>query len=220
MKNLCKLIKDTNGFAITMFLLMLIPLSLVLIISLSEIANTSRVADKTVNYAVANAVKSAAMMVDPESQAQGNPHIAYERAYEEFIKNIRYSLMLDENGNAIANSSINGTVKYWVLIYNGDDMYKGYTEDYKVASYAYYTSEGGSFISPLSEINDTITDMPKTIYVNNNGLTDIEEGKKVILNEPGIIAVIQAEGKPIVVNKNETITRWAYGKIVKRKVED
>lgn len=219
MKNLCsKLIKDTQGFAITMFLLMLIPLSLVLIISLSEIANTSRIADKTVNYAVANAVKSAAMMVDPESQAQGNPHIAYERAYEEFIKNVKYSLMLDENGNATPNSSIDGTVKYWVLIYNGDDMYEGYTENYKVSSYAYYTSEGGTFANPLSEINNTITGMPKTIYVNNSGLTDAEEGKKVILNEPGVIAVIQTEGKSIAMNKSETITRWAYGKIVKRKV--
>lgn len=217
MKNLCrKLLNDNSGLVISMFLLMLIPLSLILIVSLNEISNTSRVADKTVNYAVANAVKSAAMMVDPQSQAQGNPRIAYERAYNAFIENIKFNLMLDDEGEALSGSSVSGTINYWILIYNGDDHYKGYTNDYKVVSYAYYTTDGGTFNNPRLE-TPNITGMPKTIYVNENGLTDIEDGKKVILDEPGVIAVIQVEGKPIVVNNSETITRWAYGKIVKKK---
>lgn len=219
MKNLySRFIRNTQGFAITLFLLILIPLCLAFIISSTEIANINRMANKTVNYAVTNAVKSAAMMVDPESQAHGKPHIAYTRAFDEFIKNIKYSLMLDDNGRGLSNSPVNDTVKYWLIIYNGDSEFKGYNDEYKVASYAYFTSEGGTFSSPYIEIRDDITGFPFTKFVTDNGLSDVN-GKKVTLDMPGVIAVIQVAAEPIILDKPEIITRWACGKLVKRKVD-
>lgn len=217
MKNLCNnLIKDTKGVAITAFLLLLIPLSLLFTISLNETARFSRVADKTLNYAVIDAVKSAAMMVDPESQAQGNPHIAYERAYDEFINSLFYNLSLNSYGEGNTGSSLSSAegIKFWMLVYNGDDVYHGYTENFKVASYALYTNASGS----LTEyITDTIVGFPRTLYVGEDGITEnSENNKRVVLNEPGVLAVVQAKGRTVLAEKEETVTRWAYGKIVKK----
>lgn len=205
--------KDTSGMIITIFLLFLIPLSLFLIISQTEIANISRVADKTVNYAVTNAVKSAAMMVDPESQAQGEPRIAHKKAYDEFVNNIKYSLYINEMNETTNKSSIDGKIKYWLLVYNGDSIYKGYTEEDEVKEMVLYQGEIGIRSEP-QEFH--ILNSENIVYVNESGINEIEKGKKVKLIKPGVLAVIQVEGKPVVLNKKETITRWAYGKIVKK----
>ncbi len=221
-----KLNNDEKGFVFTVIFLLLLPLLVFLMISSAEITRTERTTNKTLQQALSNAVKDAAHMVDEKSQAMGEPRIDYERAYNRFIESLSYNLnllLLNDNIGGVPViegpsdvSSIVGDIKYWLLIYNGDDKYKGY-KDGKVASYAYFTNEGGY----NEDINNSIIGFPKYLDISKDGFVN-ESDISITLKSPSVVAVITTNINSVVSDKDgKEVTRWALAKIVERdKVEN
>ena len=216
-----KMSGNESGFAFTVMFLLLIPVLVFLMISSTEIARTERATNETLQQALSNAVKDAAHMVDEESQAMGEPKIDYEKAYNRFVESLSYNLLLlnnDYDGSLNIEgpsdvSSITGNLKYWLLIYNGDDKYKGY-KDGKVVSYAYFTNENDyyEFI-----IDESETGFPKQLYVTQDGFSD-ESGISITLKSPSVIAVITTNINPVVSDKEgKKVTRWALARVVQKK---
>lgn len=181
--------------------------------SIIELRNINTAADDTLQKAVTESTKNAAMMVDKGSQAKGDPHIAYENSINEFNNDLKYELGLDSSLNGNQDTSIK-SLKYWVIIYNGDNKYNGYDSNNKVESYAYYTFDNGENVY----ISNDITGFPKTLYITDNGIMDSPGANsiKITVNNPGVIAVVQANVNPVLTNSTNAVTRWAFAKIVKK----
>lgn len=208
-----RLIKDESGAVFTVLILILIPLLIFIIVGKTEIKRLYIASDNNLQNAVSFATKNATDMVDVESQSQGNPRIAYEKAINEFKNSIVYELGLNNSDNS---TLIMKNMKYWVVIYNGDTTYSGYDENNKVASYAYYTNESGT---EVNDIDNTITGFPKTLYITDSGISDTQtsDSVKVTLTAPGVLAVVQGEVNGVYTKNTTTTTRWAYAKIVKKQ---
>lgn len=205
---------DEDGFAFTIVFLLILPLMLFLIISSPQITRTERATNETLQQALSNAVSDAAHMVDRESQSMGEPRIDYERAYNRFIESLDYNLTLLDGAPGEA-SSVKGDITYWLLIYNGDDKYKGYKGG-KVASYAYYTNENG--YSDLI-IDNSITGFPQYIDISENGFAG-GKGINVSIENPSVVAIITTNINPITQGKGEKVTRWAIAKIIEKNKDE
>lgn len=216
MKNLkiANLWYSEKGAVLTVVVLILIPLLLATFIFIPELKRTYFASDNKLQNAVSLATKDAANMVDPESQAQGNPHIAYEKARNQLIDKLQYNLALNTDMSG-KNVSIFKSLKYWVLIYNGDTQYKGYDENNKVVSYAFYTNQNGA---EESVIDNSITGFTQTLYISDTGISDTQTVNSVLvtLTEPGVLTVVQGETKQIFTKETKLTTRWAYANITKK----
>lgn len=229
-----KLNKDIRGGAITIFLLLLIPVLLFIFISRIEETRVLRATNVTLENAVEEAARYGAMMIDPESQAMGKPLIAYNKAIEMLREQLKVSLGLDDNFKGDDTTSLDNA-EYQGIIYNGVDGIEGYKyEDYfnkyygddnKIAYMVYFSNNGLNIIEEsglnLEEFN------PRTFYVNDDGITEYytDGSIKVTMDAPGVLLHVKATVNPVIVNQEEgdykeTVARWAYAKIVKREEEE
>lgn len=227
-----RFIKDERGGVITTLILLIIPMVLLGMINLTENTNILRGSDTTLQNAVTVMSRHTAMMVNPDSQAKGDPLIAHQKAYNAFLQEFKYTL-----GNHLehTNTTIDtATVKYWFLVYNGRHTYKGlnfsgdsivegsdiaYSTDpsdiNQVYSYAYYTNaEGGS-----TSFTNSTSGFPRTFYVSENGIhsESVSNSIKVTLKEPGVLVVLNADINSLITERDENVTRWAFAKIVTEK---
>lgn len=219
-----KLLDDEKGAVISVFLLVLIPMFIIGVIGLTENTNIMRSSDSTLQNAVTVASRHSAMMIDSDSQAKGDPLIDHKKAYNNLVNELNYILGLDSGLRATVDPS---SVKWWMLVYNGDNTYKSmefssagdsmhevdkaYSEN--VMPYAFYASDGSEVVT------ETITGFPYTLYVSNEGILDSEtrDSVKVTLKEPGVLLVVNANINSLMVDNPENATRWAYAKVSKRK---
>lgn len=219
---------DERGGAITVLLLFLLPLLMFMFISRVEETRILRATNETLEKAVEESAKSAAMMVDPESQAKGNPLISHNRAIEMLEEQLKASLGLDNDFKGSITTSLD-EVRYWAVVFNGVDNYGGYKyEDYireyyaksEVAYLKYFTSHGSE---EEIKVPESTKDTFVTFYVNNeNGISYVPSkgAIKVTMDRPGVLLVVQGRVNPVIVSGNdsnrEVVTRWAYAKVVKR----
>lgn len=218
MKNqVFRFIKNEKGFAYTAMFLFLLPLILFLSISSTEIKRAERATNETLQQALSHAVNNAAHMVDKESQAMGQPHIDYERAFKTFADTLSYNLTLIDyqtaGDTADDASSITKDVTYWLLIYNGDDNFKGYKGG-KVASYAYYTNEKGY---DECFVDDSVIGFPKDIDISDSGFVKTDRSIQTAIERPSVIGIIQTNVKSITGKKGEDVSRWAKAEIIVKK---
>lgn len=220
-----KLLKDERGATITVLMLVILPMLIIGLVSLTENTNILRGSNTTLQNAVTVISRHSAMMINAESQAKGDPLIAHKKAYDLFLNELNYTLGADIEGTTLEN------IKYWMLIYNGRYTYKGYSfgdetftsgegdnpydivdELEEVKSFAYYSNVDSN------EITDDHIDFPRTFYVSDSGILDYEvEGSvKVTLKHPGVLLVLNADINPLIVNQKENVTRWAYATIIKK----
>lgn len=215
-RKMANLWNDEKGAALTVAVLLLIPLLIATFVFQTELKRTYLASDKKLQNAVSMATKDATNIVDPESQAQGDPHVAYENAMNQFKAKLQYNLALntDMGGKEV---SFFKTLKYWVLIYNGDTKYNGYDANNKVVSYAFYTNQNSI---EESTIDNSITGFPKTLYVNDNGISDTpsQNSVPVTLTAPGILTVVQGNTNQIFSKNTRPTTRWAYAMITKKSI--
>ena len=120
-----KLYKDTKGGTITILLLFLLPILLFTFISRIEQTRVLRATNVTLEYAVEESARYGAMMIDPGSQAIGEPLIAYNRAIPVIEEHLKTFLLLDDNFNGVSGSSFE-SIEYQCIIYNGIEGIEGY----------------------------------------------------------------------------------------------
>lgn len=226
-----KLNKDISGGTITILLLFLIPVLLFIFISRIEETRVLRATNVELEHAVEEAARHGAMMVDPGSQAIGEPLIAHNRAIPMLKEQLSVSLGLDDNFKGDDTTSLDN-VEYQGIIYNGIDgiegyEYAGYFNDYygdnNEIAYMVEFSNGGSSI--IEESGSNLENFsPKTFYINDDGITDYYTSGsiQVTMDAPGVLLYVKATVNPVIVNQEEgdykeTVARWAYAKIVKRE---
>lgn len=231
-----KLYKDTKGGTITILLLFLLPILLFTFISRIEQTRVLRATNVTLENAVEESARYGAMMIDPGSQAIGEPLIAYNRAIPVIEEHLKTFLLLDDNFNGVSGSSFE-SIEYQCIIYNGIDGIEGYKyEDY---FNNYYEDNQVAYMVKLSSnekptiIENTIyghdTFNPLTFFVNDDGIfneygvftEESIDAIKVTMDAPGVLLYVKAKINPVIVNQDEddykeTVARWAYAKIVKR----
>lgn len=228
-----RVLKDERGGVVTTLVLLIIPMLLLGMINLTENTNILRGSNTTLQNAVTVMARHPAMMVNPDSQAKGDPLIAHKKAFNTFLDEFQYTL-----GNHIDNTSTTidtSTIKYWFLVYNGRHTYQSigfdgsgniseggsvaYDSDNasinQVYSYAFYSNVEGS----VNYFGNDISGFPKTVYVSSNGITDTRDNAasdnvKVTLKEPGVLVVLNADINSLITEKDENVTRWAFAKIV------
>ena len=138
--------KDTLGGALTVVFLVLLPIFVFGIISNIEIDYLNSITEETLERALIEATKASAAMVDPKSNSQADPRIAYNKARTEFIEILHTNLGLKDQLTIVKND-----VKYWLIVYNGDTKY-GDFDDYRVAPYYYCTNESGTFFEEVGTV--------------------------------------------------------------------
>lgn len=232
-KHFKKLNKDIRGGAITILLLFLLPILIFIFISRIEETRVLRATNVELEHAVEEAARHGAMMVDPGSQAIGEPLVAHNRAIPMLKEQLKASLGLDDDFKGDDTTSLDN-VEYQGIIYNGVDGIEGYKYEehfnnyyeeneiaYMVEFYndnLYIINESGSNFEVFS---------PKIFYINDDGITDYytDNSIKVTMDAPGILLHVKAKVNPVIVNQEEgdykeTVSRWAYAKIVKREEEE
>lgn len=211
-----RFINDETGAIGTIIILILIPIFVFILISAPSLVRYQRETNTVLQNAVDYAVKDAALIVDKESQAFGEPRIDYQRAKDTFIETLRNNIKAyAEEGNSFED------IEYSLLIYNGDDKYKGY-DGGKVASYAFFTNDD-------SYITNDITGFPKKLGITEKGITDnlYQTDIKVKIDKPTVLAVVRGKIVPIIDDEDRSgetedvyVTRWALGEIRVRKDDD
>ncbi|WP_459195609.1 hypothetical protein [Wukongibacter baidiensis] len=213
-----KLIKEEEGAIGSIIILILIPILVYILISAPNLARYQRATNTVLQNAVDYAVKDAATMVDEESQALGEPRIDYAKAKERFLESLAYNInAYSEEGSSFED------VEYSLLIYNGDDKYKGY-DGGKIASYAFFTKDD-------SVITNSIDGFPVKLGITEDGITDklYETDINVSVDRPFVLAVVKARIVSILDKKSNNegndkegvyVTRWSLGEIRVRKVDD
>ena len=227
------LIRDTKGGAISILLLFLLPVLLFIFISRSEETRILRATNVTLENAVEEAARYGAMMIDPETQAKGEPLIAYNKAIPMLEEQLKVSLGLDKNFKGNDTTSLDN-VEYQTIIYNGisgitgyeyGEHFNKYYEENEVAYMAEFSSDGSSNIIEKDDYN--VEFIPKTFYISDKyGITEFETNDSIIvtMDAPGVLLHVKATVNPVIVNQKDddkgVVARWAYAKIVKRDEEE
>lgn len=230
MKNLIlklkAILKDQRGAFISTLMMLIIPVMILGLVALTENTNTLRGSNTTLQNAVTVVSRHTAMMINPVSQSKGDPLISHKRSFNMLLDELNYTL-----GQDVENSTLDN-VKYWMIVYNGGHTYKGYVFDYdnftngevekdyndgsdsldEILSYALYSNVESNVFS-----ND-ITGFPRTFYIADDGIhdTNVKGSIKVTVNNPGVLLVLNADIRSLMVEAKENATRWAYAKIVRK----
>lgn len=193
---------DNSGGAITIILLIILPMLIFTSVYYNEIERLREGADTTLKDAVVFAAKAASQSVDPISQANGDPMIDPDAAHLNFKKILMKNLRLEENMSAISSSPVSGTVSYRLLVCNGQNSF-GLPE-----GVLYIYEEGGLQTIPLS-----VGNLPQVFDVSL--ASEEQSGKKTVtLDSPGSIALVSATVRPIATASGTPASRWACAKII------
>lgn len=192
--------------------LVMIPTIILMILCIAGVYWITHEQENNLEAALKNSVKAACAQVDPESQAHGEPRIAYNRAVDTIVYFMQENLKLGDDYPG-ENHPIFGDLEYWIVVYNGDNTYTG-GDEFKVKPY-YFTSNGIEKSSWYEEFSDE-EKSELVVKVTDKGLqSESYEGssKVVRLTEPGIIVLVKTEIKPIYGGKPWPVSRWMSAKI-------
>lgn len=190
------ILKSQRGNISTVLFLFLLPVMVMYLIVSLDHTRAVFGTDLDMQQALNDACRSAALMVDPLSQAHNDPMINPDKAHDAFIDILSSNLKLNENLTPKANSLITN-IEYVLIVCNGGNDY-GLPEGVK------YTSAGSEDFSCL---------LPFTFSLSELGI----EGDIIstVLDQPCCVAAVTATLKPIV-GQQETIgVRWSAAKILK-----
>lgn len=222
-------LNDNQGAVVSALVILIIPMIVIGMINLTESTNILRGSNTTLQNAITLMARQSAMMVNKESQAKADPLIAHKKAHDEFSYQLQATLGKDIDG--LTTTIDVSSLKYYMLIYNGRNTYKGISintsgkitggsnKEYpsEVKSYAYYNYTNGG-ASPI--LDNTISGFPKVLFIGKDGIFNEQDENneriKITIKEPGVLLVLNADINPIMTDKKENVTRWAYAKIVKK----
>jgi len=196
-----ELIRDQRGF-VTVLLLILIPLLLVAAVGSTETARLNSGSNIDVQGALDQAVKAAAMCVDPSSQANGDPRIDPDKAHAQFRYYLAANLKLDSSLNPVQGSRVTETPAYTFVVVNGANDY--------VPEGRVYSCDG------VCSENDFVVSLPQTfsvsddIYIGSGGLRDIT------VKSPTCIALVKSRVKPVFTDRSDMTARWSASRIIVR----
>lgn len=201
-------LRDERGAAVLMIALILIPLLLAVMVGAVGMVSAVTSADVDLQEAVAFAAKAAAMTVSPASQAAGTPRIRAADAHLAFREILAENLGLDSSTmSGLQGSFYAKPVKYWLVVYNGDDTY---ASDGAVGARLYYFDG-----SAVSETGLAYWGFPVTFAVSSTGITLGAGGTYTVqLDTPGVVALVEAEAKKIAGDVPAKAQRWAAARIV------
>ena len=186
-------IKSEGGYVTVAFLIILPLIMMFLIVSLDHTRSVFGT-DLDMQQALNDACRSAAMMVNPLSQAYNDPMVNPDKAHEAFRVILASNLNLNDDLTPRENSSVTD-VEYLLIVFNGENSYE------IPAGKAY------------SETNPAGTEFSGTLpYI----FTEAELGVEVSieLNRPGCVAVANAKLKPIIGKQESTGVRWSSAMII------
>jgi Flp pilus assembly protein TadG len=204
-------LRDQSGYALIAFLIIM-PILIMLMIVNIEATDTVTVSDINVQDGLASACKAAAGQIIDAAQANGTPRINSANALNEFETSLEENLGLGNGSNGqimmpVTNSHFMGTPQVYFLAYNG---YNDYTAN--GGDECDYWSITGSDATP--ESITTPAGFPATFYVTDTGINTSSGTYKVVLNSPGVIAVITIQKVLIMGNVPVVVNRWASARIV------
>jgi hypothetical protein len=185
-------LRSEKGNALTVAFLIILPLIVIFTIASLDHATAVFKADLDIQQALNDACRSAALCVDPLSQAYNNPMLEPDKAHEVFKKVLASNLGLNEDLTLNDTSSIKD-INYRLFIVNGEN-------DYGILQGKMYPSE-----------MEFETSLPYTITQDDLG---IEEEINIKLDSPGCIAIVTATLEPILGQQETTATRWSSAKIL------
>jgi len=199
-----QLFSNEAGGTIVIVFLILLPLLIMVNVHFNENERLLTGSNITLKNTVVLAAKAAAQSVDSTSQAHGTPLIDPVLSHENFRKSLAKNLKLDGDFVPYNNSPLTGTISYHLLICNG-------TNDFG-------TSEGVIYEYKDENLADTLLStgtLPLTFGVNSD-FNPWQDGKTVTFDKPGVIAIVEAEIRPILMSstRDKKTTRWAAAKIV------
>jgi len=193
------ILRNQKGIASILFLVLL-PFFCLATIAFMEHTRSVYGSDLDLQQALNSAVRSAAYSVDELSQAHNDPMVVSETAHLVFRHELASNLGLDSNLAPTEHSGIKNPVNYVLIVYNGDNPY-GLKEGVKYSS---VNPAGEEFAGSLP---CTFTVIETDILVGEN------DGILTELDEPGCIAVISADFKPLIKGES-TGVRWIAAKVV------
>lgn len=191
-------LKSEKGNALTVVFLIILPLIVMFTIASLEHNRAVLGTDLDMQQALNDACRSAALCVDPLSQAHNDPMIIPDAAHLVFRHILQENLGLDDNLNPTEHSSMKSQVNYVLIVYNGQNEYE--LEEAK----KYSSGTGEKFNGNL----------PQTFSITSADIKLGEsEGIKTELDKPGCIAIISADLKPVITGDSSGI-RWSAAKII------
>ena len=194
---------DNKGGVVAIFLLITLPLFIILLIVMPDLARFHEGVNAQLKNAVIHATRTSASAVDKRSQAVGDPKIDPDRAHEFFVRVLKDTLGLDENLESLDASRTEGQARYYFVVFNGPNDY--------VPSGKYFIFDGNELNS--GEIN--FTDSQQTFYIQDEQISLVSGEIEVVLTRPGTVSVVTIGSKPIYRNREEA-TRWAAARIEKK----
>ena len=211
MNTFLRRLRDQDGYSLIPFLIIMPVLIMLMIVSI-EATDTVTVSDINVQDGLASACKAAAGQIIDTAQANGTPRIDSANALTEFETSLEENLGLGNGSNGqvmapITNSHFMGTPQTYILVYNGYNDYAANGGDE-----CDYYSIAGSSVTPESIAAPT--GFPATFYISSTGINTSSGTYKVVLNSPGVIAVIQVQKVQIIGNVPVVVNRWASARIV------
>ncbi len=194
------LIRNRKGGVISVVVLILMPLFIIAMIGVTEIARMNH-SSTDLQGAIDNAVRACASRVDKESQANADIRIDPISADMAFRHVLAHNLDLDELTLAPSgNSSIAELLAYQLVVVNGTNRYA--PEGYVV------TYNGG-----YSAVEVSTGDLPVECGISNDGINIGGTGAhQTILDAPGCVAIVKIKAKAILTSDYENV-RWAAAKI-------
>ena len=203
-RNRSGFIKDQRGTVVS-FLLLIAPLLILSIVFIIESSSTVEATDRDLQDAVSTAARAAAHAVNPSSQAQGDPHIDADKACMVFADILKDNLGLDASFEPLDGSGLASPPDFILIVYNGQSLYglpAQKTFSYWDGAYQEFESPGMGFPYPFAVSN---TDLQP-------GTTG--EDRTVVLDSPGVVALLRCNTRPMVMAEGKTATRWASAKVV------
>ena len=192
-------LKSQKGNALTVVLLIILPLIVLFSIAFIEHNRAVIGTDLDMQQALNDACRSAALCVTPLSQAHNDPMIEPDAAHLVFRHVLQENLGLDDNLNPTEHTGMKSQVNYVLIVYNGKN-------DYNLPEAVKYT--------PSNVLGVDVTGtLPQDFTVTSTDITTEGEGIKTELDKPGCIAVISADLKPVITGDSSGI-RWSAAKII------
>ena len=214
--NILNKIKNESGATTTFMFLVLVPLFFLMIIALIDMTDSVTTSDIDVQGALSFSAKMAASAIDPESQAENKPRIDPEKANQAFQKSLMQNLGVPPEYLGVSDSDFVGTenryeyVKYWLIIYNGDDSYTG-----SPCKLYIWDNSGSVPISSDLPCNDLAGGTTFSISSTGINIGSYGDYNVKLKDTPGVIALVEVKAINIVGNEPMVIQRWSSAKVVR-----
>lgn len=183
-------LRDERGIAVLLMALIMIPLLLAVMAGSSTFVTSVTSADVDMQEAVAFACKAAALNVVQAAQARGEIRIDSARAHAAFRDTLARNMGLNTATlRPLSNSLCASSPRYWLVVYNGYNDFKG------AFGARYYCFDGRT----VSESPFPYTGFPAFFAVSQTGITSGKGGVfTVCLETPGVVALVECEAKRII----------------------